>query len=66
MLRLDLREAFDLVDHDILLQKLKIYGFDDIGLKWFTYKKENKKDLVNNVLSENETIISEVKQGSVL
>ena len=30
----DLSVAFDTVSHDILLEKLKIYGFDDMALKW--------------------------------
>ncbi len=32
---LDLRNAFDLVNTDILLQKLEIYNFDDNSLCWF-------------------------------
>ena len=32
---LDLRKAFDLVDHRILLQKLKLYRWCDVALTWF-------------------------------
>ena len=31
---LDMSAAFDVVDHDILLSKLKLYGFDENALKW--------------------------------
>ena len=31
---LDMSAAFDVVDHSILLDKLKLYGFDDISLAW--------------------------------
>ena len=30
----DMSAAFDLVDNEILLQKLKLYGFDENTLQW--------------------------------
>ncbi len=33
---IDLRKAFDTVNFEILLKKLKYYGLSDVELKWFT------------------------------
>ena len=35
-LLLDLSAAFDLVDHQVLIGKLRLYGLDETSLKWFT------------------------------
>ena len=33
---IDLKKAFDTIDHKIILKKLQLYGLDDKSLKWFT------------------------------
>ena len=35
VLFLDLKKAFDCVDHDILLKKMHVYGIQEQALKWF-------------------------------
>ena len=32
---LDLKNAFDTVDHDILIKKLEFYGSKNTALRWF-------------------------------
>ena len=32
---IDLKKAFDTIDHNILLRKLRVYGIDTISIKWF-------------------------------
>ena len=35
VLFLDFKKAFDMVNHTILLSKLKVYKLDDLSLNWF-------------------------------
>ena len=35
VLMLDMSAAFDLVDHQLLVQKLESYGFEESSLDWF-------------------------------
>ena len=51
MVMIDLQKAFDTVDHDILLQKLKALGFDPLAIKWFeSYLKGRNQKTENNVI----------------
>ena len=65
---LDLKKAFDSVNLDILLAKLKYYGLDDTSLNWFsTYLKNRRLAVrINNHLSDPYPINVSVPQGSIL
>jgi len=65
---LDLRKAFDLVDHKILVHKLKLYHFSDKAHKLLESYISNRKQTVyvGNIQSELMDITSGVPQGSIL
>jgi len=64
----DLRKAFDTVNHGILLAKLNCYGIRGISADWFESYLFNRKQRVRigNCLSHTESINIGVPQGSVL
>ena len=64
----DFKKAFDLVDHQILLNKLEIYGIKDDALSWFnTYLTSRKQQVsINNCKSDFRQISYGVPQGSIL
>ena len=43
----DFKKAFDLVDHQILLSKLKLYGIDGEALNWFSTYLEHRRQQVS-------------------
>ena len=43
----DFKKAFDLVDHQILINKLEIYGIKDQALSWFKTYLTNRKHFVS-------------------
>jgi hypothetical protein len=67
-INIDLRKAFDLINHDILLKKLKIYGCDALTVAWFTsYLKDRKQAVfIERTLSSMSYINHGVPQGSIL
>ncbi len=65
---LDLFKAFDTLDHEILLNKLNVYGFHGTALKLMkSYSTDHKQFVqVDNTKSDFLTITTEVPQGSIL
>ena len=64
----DLKKAFDTVDHDILLEKLSHYGIKNTEHKWFSSYLGNRRQCcrVNGITSNFENITCGVPQGSCL
>ena len=64
----DLKKAFDTVDHSILLQKLAHYGFRGLINDWFRsyLQKRAQVTMVGNRSSNKSLITCGVPQGSVL
>ena len=65
---LDLRKAFDLVDHAILIQKLQLYLGNSITVPFFTSYLSSRTQAVycNGTLSTAEKLKCGVPQGSIL
>ena len=68
MVMIDLRKAFDTVNHTILCDKLKAVGFDSSTVSWFQSYLQNRTQLVNvnGVSSDVMKISCGVPQGSIL
>jgi Reverse transcriptase (RNA-dependent DNA polymerase) len=65
---IDLRKAFDVCSHEILLKKLKNFGIKDKALDWFrSYLASRVQQVdIDGNLSEQATLNISVLQGSIL
>ena len=68
ILFLDLKKAFDTIDHEILLSKLELYGFKGVSPNLFRdyLSDRTQVTVINNVNSETSFISCGVPQGSIL
>ena len=64
---MDISKAFDTINHDLLLAKLRAYGFSTSALNLlYSYLKYRKQKIViNNKRSSSEVLIADVPQGSI-
>ena len=65
---IDLRKAFDLTDHSLLLAKLHAYGFDDVSTRYFSsyFSTHQQRVVLDIVCSEWATVHCSIPQGSIL
>ena len=64
----DLRKAFDVVDHKELLKKLSAIGINGVALQWFKNYLSDRRivTMVNDTLSNEKVLTHGVPQGSLL
>ena len=65
---IDLSKAFDTVNHNILLDKLRYYGIKGKSLKWLESYLQNRKQYIvyNRLKTSTKTVNCGVPQGSIL
>ena len=68
MILIDLQEAFDTINHDILIKKMTFVRFSEETSNWFKLYLTNRKFIVhiNNSFSEPGNLLCGVPQRSVL
>ena len=68
MIFIDLKKAFDTVDHHILLNKMRNYGIDGLEHQWFSSYLDNRRQFckVYGICSNPPEISIGVPQGSCL
>ena len=68
LVMIDLKKAFDTVNHDILLQKLKQFNVSNESIRWFqSYLRERSHNtVVNGIKSNSKNSVCGIPQGSIL
>ena len=68
MILIDLQKAFDTIDHQTFIKKMKYLGFSKNVIAWFkSYLSEQKLNInINTSYSNPSNLIFGVPQGSIL
>ena len=69
VLFLDLKKAFDTVDHKILIAKLKTYGVQGHALQWFIYLISREESKFVKLIMKYQilpTLLAECRKGQIL
>ena len=68
LVMLDLKKAFDTVDHGILLKKLKDFNLHESCIKWFNsyLSGRSHNTVINGIMSSSAKSICGIPQGSIL
>ena len=63
----DLSKAFDTINHDLLLAKLRAYGFSTsvLNLLYSNLKNRTQNVVISNKINSSEVVIAGVPQGSI-
>ena len=64
----DYRKAFDMVDHELLLMKLKTYGISEASYKWYESYLQGRQQFVSfgGKVSTSRGVLHGVPQASIL
>ena len=65
---IDFSRAFDTIDHEILLRKLKMYGFDNTSLNFMSSYLNSRRQytVVSGCKSNSSTVTYGIAQGSIV
>ena len=65
---IDFQKAFDVIDRELLLKKLSIYGATPFSVAWFKSYLSERKQLISlgKTTSKQLTVKQGVPQGSIL
>ena len=69
VLIMDYRKAFDLIDHSLLITKLKNYGINPYIINWicdFLMDRQQRVKMANDIYSEWKDVVAGVPQGTKL
>ena len=68
LIYMDLSKAFDSLNHELLIAKLKCYGLDQNAVEFFRSYLSNRYQCckINNILGDGRKSIAGVPQGSIL